>query len=185
MSFQGTKNGNSRTGFLSYSVVYDSPTTFKVNVNHTLNGKANSATIWIFKNGTVLAAERNGKNYTGSTASNFVLGHFSDLNILYSFATQVGTNSSYFHSAGNPTANIGGNSFTVTDYVANSTPETIQICNEGTAALDTYNVSLGTPAGSSLELITFADFSGTLTSSSTGTVITLDISYQLTALTVG
>ena len=183
MSFQGTKNGNSRTGTLTYSVVYESPTTFKVNINHTVNSKSNSATVWIFKNGTILAAERGGKNYTGSTATNFVLGHFSDLNLLYSFATQESTITSYFRSAGTSTVSIGTSSFTVTDYVENAAGETVQVCNEGTAVLDTYSVYLGTPTGSSLEMITSANVSGTLTSLS-GTVITVDFSYQLTAFTV-
>jgi hypothetical protein len=183
ISFQGTKNGEPRTGTLNYSVVYENSTTFMVNFTHTLNGKGNAGTLWILKNGTVLAVERGGKNYTGSTASNFVLSHFSDLDILYSFATQESTVTSYFHSNGTSTANIGTNSFTVTDYVANTTPETVQVCNEGTAVLDTYNVYLGAPTGSSLEMVTSANFSGTLTSSS-GTIITLDLSYHLTALTV-
>jgi len=111
-----------------------------------------------------------------------VLGAFEDLDTVYTLALQATTMTSYFHSVGTSTATIGTNSFTVTDYVANTTPETIQVCNEQPAVIDVYNVHAGTPSGSSLEMITSADFSGTLTTP-TG-YNTLDYTYQLTALTV-
>jgi hypothetical protein len=181
ISFQGTKNGVQHALSMTYAVVSESSTTFKVNVNYTLK-VAHTATIWILTNGTVLAAERGGKNYTGSAASAFVLGAFADLNTLYTLAVQASTITPYFHSAGTSTVTIGTNSFTVTDYVANTTPETIQGCNGDSFLIDAYSVYLGTPTGSSLEMITSANFSSTITTPSGNT--TLDYSYQLTALTV-
>ncbi|MGA2664548.1 MAG: hypothetical protein ABSF83_06375, partial [Nitrososphaerales archaeon] len=60
--------------------------------------------------------------------------------------------------------------------------ETVQVCDGETAVLTAYNVFVGTPSGSSLAVVTHAQFAGTLTDSS-GTT-TLDYTYQLTALTV-
>lgn len=182
ISFQGTKNGNQDDVNMSYVVAYVSSTTYKVNISYSLNGKGKPGTLWILKNGSILAGERGGKNYTGSTASNFVLDYFSDLETLYTFASQASTITSYFHSAGTSTAEIGANSLTVTEYLVNTTPENFQICNGENAELDTYNVYIGTPSGSSLAIITYADFSGTLTTSSVSN--TFDYVYQLTAYTV-
>ena len=181
-SFQGTKNGNQKDLNLGYTVVSKNSTTYQVNIDYTLNSKSKAGTIWILNNGTILAGELNGKDYNGSTASDFVLNGFVDLDTIYNLALQASTIPAYFHSVGTSTATIGTNSFTVTDYVANTTPETVQGCNGSTALIDTYNVYLGTPNGSSLELVTSANFSVTLTTSS-GTNI-LDYTYQITSLTV-
>jgi len=180
--FQGTKNGAQENLNMTYTVVSASSTEYKVNVGYTINGEGKSGTIWIRDNGTIIAGELNGKNYTGTTASNFVLNAFSELDTIYNLALQASTIPAYFHSVGSETANIGSNSFTVTDYAANATPETVQGCNESSAVINSYNVYLGTPNGSSLELVTSANFSVVLTASSVST--SLDYSYQILALTV-
>jgi len=180
--FQGSKDGVQKDLNLSYTVVSQSSTTYEVNIDYTLNGNTKAGTIWIVNNGTILAGELDGKNYTGATASTFVLDAFSDLDTIYNLALQSSTIPAYFHSVGTSTVTIGTNSFTVSDYVANMTPETIQGCSGSSAVVNTYNVYLGTPTGSSLELVTSANFSVALTTSS-GTT-TLDYEYQITALSV-
>jgi len=181
-NFQGTKNLKQRDVNMSYTVVSESSTTYKVSISYTINGKGKAGTIWIFKNGTILAGELNGKNYTGSTVNNYVLGGFETINTLYNLAMQAGTITPYFHSAGTSTATIGTNSFTVTDYMANTTPETIQVCNGEPLVINAYNVYIGMPSGSSLKMITSANFSVTLTTP-TG-YNAFDYTYQLTAITV-
>jgi len=183
ISFEGTKNGNTRDLDFSYTVAYASPTTYKVNLNVDLNGKSRAYTLWDLSNGTVLALlAPNGVNSTGSAASNTVLGYFSDLETLYAIALQS-NNAAYFHSTGNSTATIGNNSFAVTNYALNTGNETIQGCgNSGSATLSSYTASLGTPSGSSFELVVSADFVGSFTDAS-GTT-TVNYTYQITSLTV-
>jgi hypothetical protein len=183
ISFTGTKNGKTRDLNFAYSVVYKSPTTYKVSLNFLINSKARTATIWVLNNGTILAYYAStGVNYTGSTASNTVLGYFADLESLDIMALQS-TNTAYFHSNGTSTATIGPNSFPVTNYVLNTTPETIQGCNNsGYATLSSSSVNLGTPSGSSFELVESANFVGSFTTAS-GTEA-VDYTYQVTALTV-
>ena len=180
--FLGTKNGVQKDLNLSYAVVSESSTMYKVNINYTINGKGRDGTVWIFSNGTILAGELNGKNYTGSTASDFVLNAFVNLDTIYNLALESSTIPAYFHSGGASMTTIGANSFTVTDYIANTTPETIQGCSESSVLIDAYTVYLGTPSGSSLELITSANFSVTFTTPSGSD--TLDYQYQITGLTV-
>jgi len=183
ISFEGTKNGNTHNLDFSYTVAYASPTTYKVNLNVVLNGKSRAYTLWDLRNGTVLALLLpNGENDTGYAASNTVLGYFSDLETLDTIALQS-NNPAYFHSTGTSPVTIGTNSFTVTNYASNTTNETIQGCNNsGYGTLSTYTTSLGTPSGSSFELVVSATFAGSLTDAS-GTT-TFDYTYQVTAFTI-
>ena len=184
VTFNGTKDGKAVDLTLSYTVAYKGPPTYKVNLNIVLNGKSHPYTLWDLSNGTVLALlAPNGVNSTGSAASNTVLNYFYDLETLYTLALQS-TNTAYFHSTGTSSVTIGTNSFTVTNYVTNTTPETIQGCNNsGYGSVSTSNVNLGTPSGSSFELVTSSTFVGSITDAS-GTTTTLDFTYQTTALTV-
>jgi len=183
ISFEGTKNGNTHNLDFSYTVAYASPTTYKVNLNVVLNGKSRAYTLWDLRNGTVLALLLpNGENDTGYAASNTVLGFFSGLETLDTIALQT-NNAAFFHSTGTSPVTIGSNSFTVTNYTLNTTPETIQGCNgSGSATMSNATTSLGTPSGSSFELVVSATFEGSFTDAS-GTT-TVDYTYQITALTV-
>jgi len=178
--FQGTKDGVQKNLNLSYAVASVNSTTYKVNIDYTLNGKSKSGAVWILNNGTVVAGELNGKNYTGPTVSEFVLNAFADLDAIYSLALQSSTIPAFFHSTGTSNVTLGTSQVMVTDFVANTTPETILGCDGSSAVVDAYSVSLGTPNGSTLEMVTSANFSVTLTTSS-GTE-TLDYQYQLTAI---
>ena len=184
VTFQGTENNKSVDLDFSYTLAYKGPPTYKVNIDIVLNGKSHPYTLWDLINGTVLALlAPNGVNSTGSAASNTVLGYFYDLEALYTLALQS-TNGAYFHSTGTSTATIGTNSFTTTDYVANTTPETIQGCNgSGSGSVSNFNVNLGTPSGSNFELVVSSTFVGSITDAS-GTTTTFDFTYQTTALTL-
>jgi len=183
ISFKGTKNGQTENLNFSYTVAYKSPTTYKVDITIVYNGKSHTDTVWDLRNGTILALFTT-KNYTGYSASNYVLGYFSDLETLYTLALQS-TNTAYFHSTGTSTATIGTNpQFTVTNYVANTTPEAIQGCNNsGSGSVSNDSVNLGTPNGSNFELVVSSTFVGSLTDAS-GTTTTLDFTYQTTEFTV-
>jgi len=157
--------------------------TYKVNVTYILNGVTTPLTVWIQPSGNIVAFYYEGKNYTGSGAISDFLSYFTDLENLETFALLASTNTAGFHSTGTSTATIGTNSFTVNDYVANTIPETVQICNTETVVLTAYNVNIGTPTGSGMETVTSATFAATETTSS-GTT-TLNYTYQITALTVG
>ena len=184
VTFQGTKNGKAVTLDFSYTLAYTGPPTYKANINVVLNGKSHPYTLWDLSNGTVLALlAPNGVNSTGSAASNTVLGYFYDLEALYTLALQS-TNPAYFHPTGTSTATIGSNSFTTTNYVANTTPETIQGCNNsGYGSVSSFSVNLGTPSGSNFELVASSTFVGSITDAS-GTTTTFDFTYQTTAFTL-
>jgi len=168
---------------MSYSVVYTGPT-YKVSISVLLNGASIPLTVWIQPSGNIVAFYdgSTGKNYTGSGAVNDFLSYFTDLENLQTFALLAST-SAGFHSTGTSTTTIGTSSFPVTNYLANTTPETVQICGTETVVLNTYNVNLGTPTGSGMEIVTSATFAATETTS-TGTT-TLDYKYQVIGLTVG
>jgi hypothetical protein len=182
--FNGTMNGKASDLTFTYTVVYKSSTTYKVNLNDVLNGKTRAYTIWDLTNGTVLALLLpNGKNDTGQVANNLVLGVFSNLEILNTIALQS-ADAFYFHSTGTSTVTIGTNSFPVTNYVTNTAPENLQGCsNSGSGTLNNYSVNLGTPSGSSSELVVSANFVGSITSSS-GTTTTFDATYRVSAFTI-
>ena len=184
VTFQGTTNGKAVDLDFSYTIATKSSTTYKVDLNIVLNGKSHPYTLWDLSNGTVLALQApNGVNSTGSAASDTVLGYFYDLEALYTLALQS-TDAAYFHPTGTSTVTIGTNSFTVTNYVANATPETIQGCdNSGYGSVSNFNVDLGTPSGSSFELVVSSTFAGSITDA-TGTTTTFDFTYQTTAFTI-
>jgi len=183
ISFQGTKNGNNDDLNLTYNVIYTGPT-YKVSVTVLLNGATTPLTVWIQPSGNIVAFYDGStqKNYTGSGAINDFLAYFSDLENLQTFALLASTNTAGFHATGTSTATIGKSSFLVTNYVANTTPETVQICNTETVVLNAYNVNVGTPTGSGFEIVSSATFSA-IETTSTGTT-TLDYTYLVTALTV-
>lgn len=177
-------NGKAADLSFTYTVVAESQTTYKVNLNAVLNGKTSEYTIWDLTNGTVLALLLpSGKNDTGTVANNLVLGVFSNLEILDTIALQS-TDTFYFHSTGTSVATIGTNSFPVTNYIPNTTQENLQGCdNSGHGTLSNYSVNLGTPIGSSFELVVSANFVGSITNAS-GTTTTFDATYHVSAFTI-
>jgi hypothetical protein len=139
-------------------VVYASSSTYKFN----LVFQNMTSTVWMLKNGTVLAVLEGGDNITGSIGSDVVAGYATGLIAETQAADQLSTYaaSSSFHSTGTSSVTIGSSTFPVKNYSANSDPEYISPCGSGPLTLSTYSLSVGTPAGSSISLVTYMQMSG-------------------------
>jgi len=167
---------------LSYAVVVSAPTSLKVDVNYSLGARTLSFTAWLLKNGTTLALNFGQGNITGTQASNDVVTYFGGFATVQGFVQQQSVYSNLFRSNGTSTTTIGTNTFTVTNYIAYQLPENIQVCGGGTTTLTAYNLSEGTPTGSSYELPTYVNIAGYTTINGTTTPFFFTI--QITAFTV-
>jgi len=168
----------------SYSVVSVTSTTYTVEGNFV--GTPNvTFTAWLLKNGTTLALNINhGKsNITGTHADNLVQGFFGELAAVQGFVQEQSIYTNLFRSNGTSTVTIGAQTFTVTNFVAYTLPETIQLCNGETDTLSAYSLSEGTPSGSTYEIPTSVHIEGSTTSN--GATIPIDFTIQITAFTVG
>jgi hypothetical protein len=141
-------------------------------------------TVWILKNGTTLAVNFAGQNFTGSTASGFITGAFAGFyqeievgqqQSFYSGASQ------FFHSTGTSSVTIGANKVTVTNYAANSLPETVTACGS-TSTYSAFSLSIGTPSGTTFPIVTNLHFAGTSTVN--GSPSSYDVSVQVTDFTI-
>jgi len=180
MNFQEVINGQTQTVTASYTVVYHSKTTFKVNITETDNGQPlPSMAVYILNNGTAIALDEAGFNFTGSTLSSEIVSIFAPFETEISFGDQLSTytSSSYFHSTGTSTVTIGPSTFTVTNYVANGLPESLSSCGIS-ETVTAYSLSVGTPPGSTYPLVTSMNLAYT---TSTGG---LNVEITLTSITV-
>jgi len=169
----------------SYTTVYASPTTFKVNVASAVNGENTTATVWILKsNGTALAIDEAGANLTGPIGQDMVIGLFAGFSAEVEAGAQLSTYaaSQYFHSTGTASVTLGTSTFTVTEYAANTLPETVSSCSLAPTTLTSFALAVGTPKGSSYELVTSMTFGESSTSG--GVTTTTDVSVQVVSLTV-
>jgi len=174
---------------LGYNVLYVSSTTYKVNIAYTLPNKTGTATLWLLKDGTVVALTLAGHNITGASAGTYFQTYFGGWETELIYEQQITTSASYsfFHSTGTSTVTIGPSTFTVTSYTANSLPMTIPGCNVASISLTTGNFSVGTALGSSYPLITYIDVAGSITTvdlSGTPSTTTFSLTSQITAVTV-
>jgi hypothetical protein len=155
-------------------------------VNTTFGSGATSQemTAWILKDGTTLAVNVLGQNFTGPTANSFITGAFAGFyqeievgqqQSFYSSASQ------FFHSTGTSSVTIGANKVTVTNYAANSLPETVEACGS-TSTYTAFSLSIGTPSGTSFPIVTSMHFAGTSTVN--GSPSSFDISIQVTSFTL-
>jgi hypothetical protein len=136
--------------------------------------------VYVLRNGTAIAIDTEGYNITGSSANEFLLGEFAGFSTEIAYGNQLGifTATSYFHSTGTSSVTIGPSTFTVTNWAANNTPETINSCGFS-ETLTTYNLSEGTPKGSTYPLVTSMTLAGTDSSGNT-----FDFVITLTSITV-
>jgi hypothetical protein len=182
--YNGSSGGQTFNETATYTTIYASATTYKVNMTYTVNGSpALASTIWILKNGTSIAVDYGGYNVTGTEASGMEVGFFAGFSAEAEAASQLSTYtaSGYFHSTGTSTVTIGASTFPVTTYAANSLPETINSCGS-TLVLSTYSLSVGTPSGSTAPLVTSIVLGGTETSNGQTTSVNYQI--KLVAITV-
>jgi hypothetical protein len=195
MSFQG--NGTSSTSGTSsssptsysfsesYNTIYVSSTTYKVSVTTVEGGQNIVETVWILKDGTAVAVNFAGQNFTGSNAQQFLVGVFAGFTLQIQADSEIGfyTAQNYFHSTGTSTVSIGPTQVSVTSYSANTIPETITGCDGSTTTLTTFSFSVGTPQGSTTPLVTNEHFQGSDTSSN-GQTTNFNYVLQVTSITV-
>lgn len=184
MNYSSTSDGQTVNASASYATVYESSTTYKVNVTYIGGGQNVTSTMWILKNGTVLALDQSGDNFSSSVSNALILDYFAGFTVEAEASSQLSlyTSSSFFHSNGTSSATIGSTSFTVTKYAANSLPETITPCGGASATLTAYTLSVGKPTGSSVPLVTLMQLSETQGSGDQAESIGYSI--QLTSVTV-
>ena len=167
----------------SYSTVYVSSTTYKVNVSSTAAGQNIVYTAWVLKNGTALAIDIEGYNLTGSVAQEGLAGVFAGFAAQVEAGTEISlyTTSSNFHPTGTSTVSIGPTPVVVTSYAANTLPETIADCGTSTT-LTAYSLSVGTPQGTNSSLIIYEHLAGSETAD--GQTTALDVVLQVTSITL-
>ncbi len=169
----------------SYITNYASSTTYKVTITTTESGQpASSDTIWILKDGTILAVNIAGFNFTGATAQQYGNGAFVGFTLQIEADSEIGTYtaSNYFHTVGaSTTVSIGPTKVSVTSYSANTLPEIIATCT-GSTTLTAYAFSVGMPQGTSSPLVTYEHFAGSDTTG--GQTDTFDYVLQVTSITL-
>jgi hypothetical protein len=147
----------------SYTTDYVSSTTYKVTVTEGSAGQNEVTTVWVLKNGTALAIAITGdpENITGSEAQEFIVGVFAGftLQIQADASLTYYTNTGFFHSTGTSTVAIGPTNVKVTNYIANTLPETVDECGT-TTTLTAFSLSVGTPSGASSPLVTYEHIAG-------------------------
>jgi hypothetical protein len=185
LSFAGKTStmSSNHTFTLSYSVAYVTSTTYKVDLTYTAT-KSHQFTAWLLKNGTALAIynAQTQVNETGAQASSDLQSNFGEFASIQGFLEGQSMYSNLFRSTGFSTVTIGTQSLTVTNYVTNALPETIQLCNGETDTLTAYNLSEGTPSGASFELPVYVNIAGTATADGTTTPFAFTV--EITAFTV-
>ena len=200
VTFNGTSTSSGSTATSSsitesYTTNYVSSTTYKITLSFTESSSSSagvngSYTIYILKNGTILAADISfsgqNENLTGSEAQGIGVGIFSGFITQIEANNNLGayTSSNFFHSAGTSSVTIGSVHMTVTNYVANTLPETVTNCDGSTTSLTAYALSVGTPPGASGPLVTYGHFAGS-TVEANGTTSSYDYVIQITAITLG
>jgi hypothetical protein len=184
LTFSSTSQGKTINSTASFLVIYRSTTTIKVNSSFTAAGNSEQTTLWILKNGTVLAVNIAGQNLTGTESSSILEGSFAGFYEEIDIGQQqslYSTDSQYFHSTGTTSVTIGLNTLKVTNYALNSLPETVNSCgtvNNYTA----FTLSIGTPSGTSFPIVTNLQFAGTSTVN--GAQNPFNVSEQVTAFSV-
>ncbi len=181
-----SENTTSYTFTSSYTTVYASATTFKVSI--VSSDYPSAFTMWLLKNGTIAGINYAGSNYTGAAAISYYQGSrlFTAWGTEIVFGQQLTTDyasdTSYFHSTGTSPVTIGANTFTLTNYAANSLPETVPSCGGASTTLTTASMSIGSPNGANYPFPFDVNIVGSSTKGAGTTTIT--ITSQITSVTV-
>jgi len=188
-NFQVSENGASLTFTSSYTTVYASPTTFKVSI--VSSDYPSAFTLWLLKNGTIVGINYAGSNYTGAAAIQYYQGSrlFTAWGTMLVFGQQITTDytqdTAYFHSTGTSPVTIGTNTFTLTNYAANSLPETVPACDGASITLTTASMSIGNPNGANYPFAFDVDVAGSAAGgASGGGTTTFILTSQITSMTV-
>ena len=170
----------------SYTRIYASPTTYKISITSNLGGQNATQFAWFLKDGTVLAIDESGTNITGTIAQQMVVGLFAGFAAEVQAGSQLSTYTAgqYFHTTGTSSVTIGSNTFTVTNWAANTLPQTITSCPAGTTTnLTAYKLSVGAPKGTSYDVVTYMMLAGSSTVN--GQPQSFSYVIQIISLTVG
>jgi len=167
----------------SYTTIYVSSTTYKVNVSLAAQGENVTYTAWILKNGTALAIDAEGYNQTGSEAQGYVLGVFEGFIAQTQADSEIAqfTSANNFHSTGTSTVSVGPTQVSLTTYAANTLPETVGSCGS-TTTLTAYSISVGTPQGTTSPLIIYEHIAGS--EDVNGSTTFVDLTLQVTSITL-
>ena len=157
-------NGTNSTVSESYTVLYSSATTYKVNMTLTEDGYPSvNFTAWVLTNGTAFAVDLSGQNMTGQQAADnyplLALGFSEEMGV----ASQAisGAYSPYLHETTSGTATFGPTTMNVVNYAAASLPFTVSACGE-TETFTAYSLQIGSATSGSQPILT--DFTNALSS---------------------
>jgi hypothetical protein len=188
-NFQITLNSASYSFTSSYTTVYASATTFKVSI--VSSDYPSAFTMWLLKNGTLVGINYAGSNYTGAAAIQYYQGSrlFTAWGTETVFGQQLTTDyiyaTAYFHSTGTSLVTLGASTFTLTNYAANSLPETVPSCGGASITLTTGSMSIGSPNGANYPFPIDVNVVGSSTGGTSGTgTSTFTITSQITSITV-
>jgi len=134
---------------VSYSVIYKSATTYKVNVtvSSSLSPYPVAFTAWVLTNGTEAAVYVSGQNYTRDSLYADAMVPISN-DIAFPDEVNGGALSPYLHETTKGTATFGTTEIDVVNYAANSLPLSVSGCGE-TDTITAYSLQLGSiPSGS-------------------------------------
>ena len=174
-----TQYDTSLTGTTSvretYSVVFASATTFKVDISEIQGQGTLNATAWVLRNGTAVAYAYLGQNITGSEASGLYEGLMTPffLESEYGVLAQTLTSANDVQPASEGTVQFGPTTVALTNYTAESLPLIVAICG-GSLALSNASIQIGAVRAANLSLLTAINVSGSETyHSQTNQIISL------------
>jgi hypothetical protein len=147
--------------------------------------------MWLLKNGTLVGINYAGSNYTGTAAIQYYQASrlFAAWGTELVFGQQLTTDyvaeTAYFHSTGTSPVTIGTNTFTLTNYAANSLPETVPSCGGASITLTAASMSIGNPNGANYPFPIDVNIVGSSTGGASGAgTTTITIASQITSMTV-
>ena len=158
---EGTTNGTqSENSTISYTATTVSSGIYDVNITFSSTGSTESGLARVDSNNeSVISVTFSGYSFYGDQAKSFFDGEFALFGLEYTYGgyENILTNSAYFHSTGSSTMTFGSTSFSVTTWVANSLPLSINECGYSSDITD-YTLQVGTPPGTTLNFITFLHY---------------------------
>ena len=175
---QGTYNGTQSNSTISYSTTTVSSGIYDVSITFTSGTSTESGVARVDSNNqSVISVTFSGYTFRGAQAKSFFDSLFALFGLEYSFGGYVGilTSSTYFHSTGSAQMTFGSTTFSVTTWVANSLPLSINQCGYS-SNITAYTLQIGTPPGSTLAFITYLHFASNSPSNE-------DFTFQLVSMT--
>ena len=177
-NINGTSAGTSENETFGYTTKALQPGIYNVSVSDSAAPGTFNFVVDT-NNDTVLSANLFGTVITGSQAKLEFDSFFGLFGLEEYYTGEIGvfTDPAYFTNEGTTTHTYGSVSFAVTTWGLNSANEQVDYCGV-TATINSYQLSVGTPPGTSLQFITYLEFSGI----SEGE--TSNITFQLTSMTL-